>query len=230
MPPPPQEIDGLLIGRGLFKMKFSPERLAYWYLRLNGYMTTENFIIHPDTGTNQRTDADLLGVRFPNREELLNYPMTDDTNLIISSKKIDVIIVEVKTTRCALNGPWTSSERGNMERAIKAIGCIKEREIKDACSCLYSKCLWENKDISLRLIAIGEDKSHDITINPDQQITWKHIIEFFTTRFNDYSNQKKDLNQWPDDGKKLQELALSKDTHGIRKLFKLRQQQFPNNN
>ena len=56
----------------------TPERLAYWYFRLNGFLTTENFIVHPDRGPNQRTDADLLAVRFAHRKENLVRPMTDD--------------------------------------------------------------------------------------------------------------------------------------------------------
>lgn len=27
---------------------YSPERLAYWYFRLNGFLTTENFVVHPE--------------------------------------------------------------------------------------------------------------------------------------------------------------------------------------
>lgn len=50
-------------------MPHSPERLAYWYFRLNGFLTTENFIVHPDEGKDQRTDADLLAVRFQHRAE-----------------------------------------------------------------------------------------------------------------------------------------------------------------
>lgn len=57
---------------------YTPERLAYWYLRLNGYLLLENFIIHHDVSSNQETDADLLGVRFQHRAENLNNPMHDD--------------------------------------------------------------------------------------------------------------------------------------------------------
>jgi hypothetical protein len=47
------------------------ERVAYWYLRLNGSLQIENFVVHPSRGGSQRTDADLLGVRFRHRMEFL---------------------------------------------------------------------------------------------------------------------------------------------------------------
>ena len=47
----------------------SSERLAYWYFRLNGFLQIENFIVHPENRGSQRTDADLLGVRFRHRVE-----------------------------------------------------------------------------------------------------------------------------------------------------------------
>lgn len=47
----------------------TPERLAYWYFRLNGFMTIENFLVHPETGSNPRTDVDILATRFAHRRE-----------------------------------------------------------------------------------------------------------------------------------------------------------------
>jgi hypothetical protein len=47
----------------------SSERVASWFFRLNGCLTIDNFILHPDfinPSGRQRTDADVLGVRFPN--------------------------------------------------------------------------------------------------------------------------------------------------------------------
>jgi len=53
-------------------MRILSERLALWFLRLNGFMTIPNFIVHPegpreDGAYPQRTDVDVLDVRFPFR-------------------------------------------------------------------------------------------------------------------------------------------------------------------
>ncbi len=50
-----------------------PEKIAYWFFRLNGFLTIENFVVHPELisdGTSQRTDADILAVRFPYEKNL----------------------------------------------------------------------------------------------------------------------------------------------------------------
>jgi hypothetical protein len=47
------------------------EHLAQWYLRLNGFMTINDYVLHNDQKPyGQRTDADIFGVRFPLRKEL----------------------------------------------------------------------------------------------------------------------------------------------------------------
>ena len=69
--------------------KLDPEKVAYWYFRLNGFLQIENFIIHPERYGSQRIDADLLAVRFPFRaERLLDTPrdiMPDDTQRLALS-------------------------------------------------------------------------------------------------------------------------------------------------
>ncbi len=42
-------------------MILNPEQTAYWYFRLNGFFTIQNFIVHPDIGGRQHTDADIIG-------------------------------------------------------------------------------------------------------------------------------------------------------------------------
>lgn len=89
----------------------TPERLAYWYFRLNGFLTTENFVVHPDIGNNQPTDADLLGMRFAHRAENLIDPMQDDPKVAECETLVNAVIVEVKTGQCALNGLGPTPKR-----------------------------------------------------------------------------------------------------------------------
>ena len=77
-------------------MQITAEQLAYWYLRLNGFLTVQNFIVHPDSGSEQRTDADVLGVRFPYRAELKPKPMIDDEPFTHIKDKPFIAIAEVK--------------------------------------------------------------------------------------------------------------------------------------
>jgi hypothetical protein len=60
-------------------MKVTAESVAYWYLRLNGCLTITNFIVHPEwRREGVGTDADILGVRFPHRREMMRRPLVDD--------------------------------------------------------------------------------------------------------------------------------------------------------
>jgi len=77
-------------------MCIGTEKLVYWYLRLNGFLTIENFVVHPDQGRDQRTDVDILGTRFPYRSELLKNSMKDDKKVILNENKIVIILGEVK--------------------------------------------------------------------------------------------------------------------------------------
>lgn len=199
-------------------MKYSPERLAYWYFRLNGFLTTENFIVHPDRGMNQQTDADLIAVRFNCRAENLEVPMTDDPRVAECDRFANVIIAEIKTGRCALNGPWTRPERQNMERVLAAIGCISDRSVKDAAACLYQHGRWQDETVCVRLFALGEKKA-DLSIAEEQQVTWNELIQFCIDRIRAYRKQKSSVGQWPDDGQGLQRLALNEDVAGIREMF-----------
>jgi hypothetical protein len=188
--------------------KGTPERLIYWYLRLNGFLLLENFIIHPEMGGNQRTEADLLGVRFKHRSELLQNPMKDDPKFVDCTTFCNVIIAEVKRGQCALNGPWTRSDQ-NMLRILRAIGCFEENAVADAARALYNNGRYQTDQVTCRLLAFG-NREGEIRIQDVPQIFFSDVIEFIYQRFQDYSQQKASIGNWPTDGQKLRELA---DTH-----------------
>jgi hypothetical protein len=41
------------------------EKIAYWYLRLNGFFPLENFVVHRSQNVNYPSDIDVIAVRFP---------------------------------------------------------------------------------------------------------------------------------------------------------------------
>lgn len=180
----------------------TPSELAYWYLRFNGYLQLENFIVHPARKGSARTDADIIGVRFPFRWELgLDYPdpMTDDVKLASPHNCIDVIVVEVKTNQdCSLNGPWTDPVLRNVDRLLAAVGCVKEAEIREASAAIYATGIYRSRQLQIRLVAIGRVPNADLLQRYPSvtQLVWSDTIEFIWTRFSLYSKQKRDVNQW----------------------------------
>lgn len=186
-------------------MQIQSEQLAYWYFRLNGFLNIPNFVVHPDTGSEQRTDVDLLGVRFPYRSELWPNPMRDDDIFHRVREKTYVVLAEVKAGVCSLNGPWTNPSRQNMQRVLRAVGVLPTQEIDLASKALYERGFYSNQLYCVSLFCLGASESSDVAnAYPDvSQVTWSHILTFIYGRFRGYRRQKVSHNQWDEQGKAL---------------------------
>lgn len=186
-------------------IEITPEALVYWYLRLNGFLTITNFIVHPDNGRNQETDADILGVRFPYRAENLNRPMKDHEPVIGEPDKVHLVIGEVKTGLCNLNGPWTKPERRNMLRVLKAIGILQSCESEAAAKNLYEVGNFTNQRCRISLLCFGKERNSQVTEKYPAvpQILWSEVLPFIYERFKSYRNEKVSHQQWDANGHKL---------------------------
>lgn len=199
-------------------VRLNPEKVAYWYLRLNGFLQIEDFYVHPSGRGGARTDADLLAVRFPYRaERLFDDPsdiMEDDVGrLSLSGDKVDVVIAEVKAGRCALNGPWTNPDRQNVHRVLAAIGCVPHDRIDAAAKDIYREGFYEEDGaLRIRLITIGrEEDSHVRGLYPRvPQIIWSDLLGFVFDRHHKYRNQKTQTDHWDFTGKLLKKNATAR--------------------
>jgi hypothetical protein len=158
-----------------------PERLAYWYFRLNGFLTTVNFVVHPEEGPEQRTDADILGVRFPHRAELLTNPLPDDP--LFAETRPYIVIAEVKTGRCKLNGPWTRRNDRNVQRVLAAIGAVPSADWDEAAQAIYDHGVYENPQVYITLCCLGDRQNphHSKRYLRVPQILWPHVAQFIYT-------------------------------------------------
>lgn len=202
-----------------------PEKVAYWYFRLNGFLQIENFVVHPEKRGGQRTDADLLAVRFPYRAERLfddpNAIMVDDErHLALSRDLIDVVIAEVKTNQpCTLNGPWTQEDSQNVHRVLAAIGCVPHDCIDKAAMDIYRAGVHASDfGHRIRLVAVGREYSDALAVAyPDvTQLTWVNMLEFIWDHFHTYRQQKTQVDQWDAQGLAIKRLA---DQSGAAKSF-----------
>jgi hypothetical protein len=198
----------MIRGRLPMKYQFNPERLAYWYLRLNGFLTIENFIVHDEGGGPQRTDVDLIAFRFPNRREAFrDYGervewMTDDPRF--AGKKIPfAAFVEVTSGQCKLNGPWTNHTKANMPRAIMALGAFStQKEIDLASKEVYTTGRYISEEIELGLISIGSSPNETLRASLPNvlQLVWSEITGFIFDRFTAFERIKREHPQWDMDG------------------------------
>jgi hypothetical protein len=175
------------------------EAVGYWFFRLNGFLTTCNFVVHPERRGSQRTDADILGVRFPYREELLQSPMKDEEAFCRVRDKPLVVIVEIKTNaECQLNGPWTRREDDNVRRVLRAIGLLAPADVAAAASTLYQNGAFESPEYRISLVAVAARASEALRANYPAvpQFTWDGVLRFIYHRFDQYRRQKADHDQW----------------------------------
>lgn len=180
------------------------EKLAYWFFRLNGCLTTENFIVHPDAGRDQRTDADILGVRFPHRAEMLDQPMEDHAAFQGFGDRTMLFVAEVKSRTCRLNGPWTRPADRNMQRVLKAVGALPEAEVETAADALYHTDRYDGERYAVRLFSLADEVGGFSEEHPNAiPITWGEALRFIFRRFRDYRVEKPANDQWEATGKGL---------------------------
>lgn len=186
-------------------MQITAEQLAYWHLRLNGFLTIQNFIVHPDTGSGQRTDADILGVRFPYRAELMPNPMVDDEPFTQFKDKPYIIIAEVKRSICSLNGPWTEPKKENLQRVLWAIGAFPKNQVETAAKAIYTSGVYSDNSYHLTLACFGGQANSEIKEKFPHvpQILWDQVLTFVYNRFRKYRDQKSSHGQWGKVGKDL---------------------------
>jgi hypothetical protein len=202
-------------------MKITSDKLAYWYLRLNGFLTIQNFVVHPDGGSNsnQRTDVDLLGLRFPYRVELLRNPMIDDKPFTEKKSTPYIAITEVKKAQCNLNSSWTDPDKQNMQRILRALGAFPQDDpqqhvFNNVAEALYKSGTFENEQYYISLVCIGESYNNRVQKDkPDiPQILWEQVKTFIYERFWQYKEEKVSHPQWDSDGQRLWNHADSCDT------------------
>ncbi len=196
------------------------EDVAYWFFRLNGCLTTTNFIPHKPDGSGAYTDGDVIAVRFPYRVELDESTLgaLEDHNLFqqrARENRIQFFLVEVKfgDTRPRLNEPWWKGPTV-LEKFLKSFGLFPSNQIDEVTSQLLIKWRYVNNLFDVRIIIVSKYRispTQHMPLPLEQQITWqKDVLPFIWTRFRKYSQQKSYHPQWNQVGKSLYSLATKK--------------------
>lgn len=183
----------------------TPEVLAHWYFRLNGFLTIGNFIVHPDRGVGIQTEVDVLGVRFPYRSELLEQPMQDDPLFNDGDPRPLIISAEVKTNRGNLNRAWTEPSRANMQRLLHAIGAFPLEHVNEIADTLYRTGRYEGREyrISWLIVGASPDEEFRVQFPAVPHVSWRHICDFIFQRFTEFERQKRTHDQWDAAGKHI---------------------------
>ena len=125
---------------------------AEWFLGLNGFFTVQTFIIHPVTpeeGSQQRTNADVLGIRFPMRREVVGGNALTDHPAFQDETRPIFVIAEVKTGRCRLNGPWSNAEKENVTNVLRSFGQMSSASLDTISKALYESGRFRTDDLDV---------------------------------------------------------------------------------
>jgi hypothetical protein len=105
----------------------------------------------------------------------------------------------------------TDKDRRNVDRVLAVIGCLQEDEIPQAASAIYRRGAFRRDRLQIRVVAVGRDTSAELAAQYEQvtQLTWHQMLGFIWQRFDAYRNQKTDVQQWDDVGRRLYEKSGS---------------------
>lgn len=177
------------------------EELASWYFRLNGFLTMPNFILHPLTHGGQRTDFDVIAVRFPYRREFEKEH--DETEF--QKQRPYLIFAEVKTGEAEFNRTWTELAKGNLSHVLRAIGMFPPDGVARIAEQLSKHGWFENEVGYVSLLAIGERLATSTRerYREAPHRTWDQVLRFIFNRFEQFGRVKTDNEQWDAAGKAL---------------------------
>ena len=209
-------------------MKISPEEVGYWYFRLNGFLTIPNFVLHPDEGGNQKTDIDILGVRFPHRAELLHDSMKDADVFTSIADKPFVAFVEIKRGRCEINRTLLNPKEMNIQRSLRAVGVFPVEHVDEIANEIYKSGYFVTESYFTTICCLGDSPNEHIAEHyPEvRQILWDDVLSFVYQRFQTYRSRKYDHPQWDNVGKILWNASAETKDIGefiyvIRKLWSI---------
>lgn len=183
-----------LILKGHYQLKVAD--VTSWYFRLNGFFTITDFVLHSSIRSEpgQRTDADLVGIRFPDRREL---DFKDDKHF--ADLKIPVLaIVEVTKGVCKINGPWSKKEKKNINYLLESLGLFDPKDLEKIAEALYKDCRYPGEFAHALMFAVGQSKSSDLSREKPGviQITTSEMLGFIYRRFSDRRWRKEDHQSW----------------------------------
>jgi len=182
------------------------EQFALEYLRLNGYFTIPNFIVHDSRRlrnemVGNRTESDILAIRMPySREHTADLEIANDKLLVEGNeRKFDIVIGEAKSgdENDRPNPVWRKKDNLSEEELVERLDSIKylvrfigvfpdDNFIADAAEQLLRNYHFQPKEGVIEkfpcrfryIIFASKSNPHYEKIGV-QYITHEHIAQFF---------------------------------------------------
>jgi hypothetical protein len=165
------------------------ERIAYWYLRLQGFLLVEDFVLHSGSQIDRTADADLLAVRHMYWEEKIDgKALLPDTGLetqLAARKKNVGLIVQVKTGTESRAGRAFECER--LVYALRFLGIAPPEQVSELATALSNKASVEWKpDWEIAKLLIAEDPNDDRALT----VPLNDALNFVCARLAEHRDRK----------------------------------------
>jgi len=184
------------------------EDIAYWYLRLNGFLTLRNFLVHGDRRGQTRTEIDVLGVRFQHRREHLSQPMKDD-DWIERVQRTIVVFCDAKKGAQDFNNAWTNRDEQVMESFLALVGVVPRVQWTNVAKELYERGRSEpGPELLITTLLINHDPNCKVSMRwkSAEVVQIEHALRFIHRRFNEYHSVKTPHGQWEPSGHEIWDL------------------------
>lgn len=181
------------------------ETIAYWYLRLNGYLLLNRFVLHRLGDIREDpTDSDLLGVRFQHVYEPIGGQAGDWDPYLVRSvfplAATSAVVVEVKGGGETRPGDAFAEQR--LRDALMRLGIISRGDAAGFAETLTP--LPHHVDARAQMSVSKFLFARDLRGEPCMRghyhaIPLKHALDFIRTRIGNYPVKASDWNFFPDD-------------------------------
>lgn len=164
------------------------ERIAYWYLRLQGFLLAENYVLHRSQGIKRTADADLIAIRLRHSRERIGEVdlegHRDFLHEISASAKHVCVIAQVKT------GP-TRRVRGafdtdRLRYCLQFMGPIPEGELDAVLGALAKQPIVLANDWVVAKVLFAEEPDSRLAVN----VPLDDAVAFIERRLERHKHQK----------------------------------------
>jgi hypothetical protein len=174
------------------------ETLAYWYLRLNGFIPLANFVLHrPEPPETHNADADLLAVRFPHVFEEVGGKQDDwddgrmrEWGLPYTERPV-CLICEVKSGKYDQNDLARPFGRARIIYALHRLAALAPDDIHGVGERLEQSAVLEHGGVTFgKLLIATRVRPLPQQGQPWLGMTLNDCVEFIEARMRKFREQK----------------------------------------
>lgn len=165
------------------------EKFVSWYLRLNGYFTVDNFVVHAgdDPGRirngliGSHTETDTIALRMPYSVERAGNLLIANHEILVDGQngRFDIVIAEAKSgDKDRPNPVWRNRKLAPIKYVVRFVGLYDESKVDEVARELSEHYCFENKKSRIRYIVFSNEVNQHYANQGVKYITFAQIAKF----------------------------------------------------